>query len=338
MTTEPLPPMTDPLRKYLLTLAVGLFDAAPGAVFLGELWQAAMAAKSQSATISDAEVLAKIAQSLCQTPQYKAIHPDSETPTDFVIKLHEQLGLSLPTSLRLFWSTALTIGSVDKGSLTVMVLERLLFTDSVGGSDALATLQNKVAVAEYCSIERAVQSIEVAKLMKVLDDVTSDPQSVLLGKKAVDTLFFPAALPNPDPGSSGTKGGTTGGTSTGTTTTSTPAVSTATGTTTTPDPRPKSEAENPGPPPDPMDGSGGSTMPGWSSEHMDPPPPPSDQPTMVWDNDQQAWVPSMSALDRRSSLHHDAWPTDGPAPDVALTGTAGAQPEATLDAGFGPFA
>lgn len=168
--------LTTAERTNIIKLVVAMFNAAPGATYLGEL-TVAYEANGRS--------LSNLAKDLSQTTAYKALNPVFQTASEFATALLTPLGLQANTTAIDFVTAKFNAG-VSKGQIAFDVAVALAATTATEFADAKAILNNKTAVAEYYSVTKAISQTNVATLQQSISTVTKDAASVTAANSAID--------------------------------------------------------------------------------------------------------------------------------------------------------
>lgn len=168
--------LTTTERTNLIKLAVGMFNAAPGATYLAEL-TVIYEANGRS--------LSTVANILSETPAYKALNPVFQTAAEFATAFLTPLGLQA-NAVAVDFVTAKFNAGVSKGAIAVQALTALDGTTDAAFADAKAILTNKTTVAEYYSVTKAVAQTNVGSLQQVISTVTKDAASVTAAQSTID--------------------------------------------------------------------------------------------------------------------------------------------------------
>lgn len=169
--------LTSAERTSLIELVVGMFNAAPGATYLGEV------ALIFEATNNN---LTTVARLLAQTPVYKSLNSDFQTASEFATAFLTPLGLQGNTEATSYITQRLAAGA-SKGEIVLQGLAALNATSAPAFADARAILANKTSVAEYYSVTKAVAQSNLGILQASVATVTKDASSVTTAKTAIDS-------------------------------------------------------------------------------------------------------------------------------------------------------
>ncbi|MDO9520920.1 MAG: hypothetical protein Q7L19_11975 [Pseudohongiella sp.] len=180
-------------RKDLITLTVGMFNAAPGTAVLSELTNAFEAGQT----------LKQIATNLARSAEYQSIYPDLMTNTEFATKLVNNMLGNLVSTAGKAEAVTLIVGllnaqpsvtAVQKATAradvtitAINALKAIPTTDAVFGA-ARSALDNKVDVATYHSVEKLSPTTSLTLLQDVLVNVTNTAASVTAAKSSIDGL------------------------------------------------------------------------------------------------------------------------------------------------------
>lgn len=185
-------------RSQIVELTVLMFNAAPGAEYLSQI---------VSVYEANGRSLQTLAGILGGTSVYAALNPNTQTAEAFADAFLTPLGLQNDSLARDFIIAKMNAG-VSKGAIVYEAYAALnTVPDSANNqySAANAILNNKVAVATYYSVDRAIAATDLASLQTALSGVTADPASVTTAKAAIDaTIDFTlmASAASVDEGSS----------------------------------------------------------------------------------------------------------------------------------------
>jgi len=164
-------------QENLVALTTVMFNAAPGADNLGRFMNYA--------------TLEPLATDLASSETFKSQFAGLETLEDKIdLVLTHNLGMQRGSDAyeggMSFFSARLESG-VDAGS-ALLEAGTYLLGDNVDPkyADITQTLENKIEVGTYHSVEQGLSSGELSELQGVVDSVTSDPVSVEEAKAAID--------------------------------------------------------------------------------------------------------------------------------------------------------
>jgi len=171
--------ITETQRNEIMYLVVGMFNGAPGATFLSEFTNAVSAGQS---------IAVDLAAGLAGTSQFKAIYPDFQTATEFATAFADNiLGNTVTAALKTEAIedivTALNAGS-SKAEVMSIAITALAAVDpsNADWGAARTALDNKVDVATWFSVEKAVETESVSELQAILSTVTEDPATATAAK------------------------------------------------------------------------------------------------------------------------------------------------------------
>lgn len=164
--------ITTAQRNEIITLFVGVFNAAPGAEYLTQL----VNARDAGATLSD------LANALVAHPEFNKVHPNFQTSEEFASALVANLLGSEVEPAAAEWSTNWVASQINAGAtkaeVIVAALTAIATTDNPEYADAQAALANKVEVATYYSVNANLSSNDLVTLQDVIANVTSDEETV----------------------------------------------------------------------------------------------------------------------------------------------------------------
>lgn len=178
-------------REDLVTLVVGMFDAAPGAAVLTDLtvaYEAGIAAGGSSA-----DVMNNIAISLASSSFYKEIYPEFLTNSEFAVKLVNNLaGDTLDATTKADASALLLaqLNGMDTSTAGAKAAARAAVTmtaiaaieaaaaDDETFGDLSKQFTNKVEVATYYSVEKQQNITGLEDAQDVIKDVDATDSSV----------------------------------------------------------------------------------------------------------------------------------------------------------------
>lgn len=169
-------------RTELLTLLVGMFDAAPTSDLLEEL------AKGLEAGAT----LESYAHNLATKTEFTDIYPSFLTAQDFAERfvanlLGDNVSEDTTAEAEAFVANAVNAG----GSFGDVIYQSLVALSSVPEDDAtwgaaVAELNNKVEVAEYFALDDSYVGLSIEQMSSVTDGITSDDATVAEKKVAID--------------------------------------------------------------------------------------------------------------------------------------------------------
>jgi S-layer protein len=166
-------------RQSLIALYVGMFQAAPGGNNLSSM----VNMYESGSTLKDIAVTLKGAD-------FQTIFPDFMTAQEFADTLVSNMLGTEVTGTQISWSTNWVLGKLNAGVSTtdiiVQAVNALRATPNPAYTNAQMSLANKVAVAEYYSVNKALSSTNLATLQEVVAGVTSDAATITTAEAAVD--------------------------------------------------------------------------------------------------------------------------------------------------------
>ena len=186
-------------REDLVTLVVGMFDAAPGAAVLTDLtvaYEAGIAAGGSSAS-----VLNNIAISLASSTFYKEIYPEFLTNSEFAVKLVNNLaGDTLDATTKADASALLLaqLNGMDTSTAASKAAARAAVTmtaiaaiESASAEDETfgdlkKQFTNKVEVASYYSVDQQQNITGLEDAQDVIKNVDETDASVDTAKAAIE--------------------------------------------------------------------------------------------------------------------------------------------------------
>lgn len=163
-------------RTDILKLVAGMFNAAPGSVYLNEFTEAYIALGKD---------LGALAAALGQTAPFQGLYPSYLTAEEFADKFLATLGLQENEEAQ-EWVQAQKNAGADNASIVFQALVALDASTSADFAAAKAQLANKAAVAEYYSVTLGKSADSLAALQGTLTGVTSDATTVDAAKAAID--------------------------------------------------------------------------------------------------------------------------------------------------------
>lgn len=173
-------------RTSIIELVVGMFGAAPGASVLSDL----VAAYEAGMTIK------QMAANLANTNEFKGIFQTFLTNGEFATKVVNQLLAEASTTAKSEAVTVLTAelnGGMSRSDAFVAAINFVNGTASTNttyGTSA-AAFDNKVEVATYYSVEKALSGSSLQALQNVVGAVTSSATTVTTAKASVDNVQNP---------------------------------------------------------------------------------------------------------------------------------------------------
>lgn len=168
-------------RTSIIELVVGMFGAAPGASVLSDLVAAYEAGQS----------IKQIAANLAKTNEFKGIYQTFLTNGEYATKVVNQLLAEASSTAKAEAVTVLTaelnsgMSRSDAFVAAINFVNGTASTNTTFGTSA-AAFDNKVAVATYYSVDKALSGSSLAALQNVISGVTSTASTVDTAKSTVD--------------------------------------------------------------------------------------------------------------------------------------------------------
>lgn len=155
-------------RKEMVQVVVGMFDAAPGYIYLNDF-------------IGFAGQPAALIAALAETEPFKVMYPVFLTNAEFVARFVDSIidGANVPAAART-WAVDSLVSSLNAGASRADVMAEALTAllavqpSNTDWAEAKQQFDNKVTVAEYYSVEMRGQATDVAQLQAVIANVTAD--------------------------------------------------------------------------------------------------------------------------------------------------------------------
>ncbi|MDT8428111.1 MAG: Ig-like domain-containing protein, partial [Pseudomonadales bacterium] len=174
--------ITAEARNDIITLVVGMFDAAPGNAVLTDL----------VAAFESGQSLAQLAATLATSTQFTSVYPNFLTAEAFATKLVETLvGDEVPASEKA-WAVDQLVAEVNAGrsfgEVAFIAIQALSAVpeDEPNWGNGAARLNNKVEVATFFTVDRLQSGATLEELQAVIADVTSSQASVDAAEAAID--------------------------------------------------------------------------------------------------------------------------------------------------------
>ncbi|MBU2099275.1 MAG: hypothetical protein KKD00_10975 [Gammaproteobacteria bacterium] len=177
-------------RSDLISIVVGMFNAAPGAAILSDLTVAFEAGQTRL----------QIATNLAKTAEYLSIFPEFMTNAEFATKLVDNMlgdlvnaagkaeAVTLLTAKLNAANTstpaAKAAARADASVYALDLLKAVPTTDGTFGA-AAAALANKVEVATFYSVNEQQNPASVLEAQEVIEDVDNTAASVTTAKAAI---------------------------------------------------------------------------------------------------------------------------------------------------------
>ncbi len=177
-------------RTDLISIVVGMFNAAPGAKVLSDLTVAFEANQTRL----------QIATNLARSAEYLSIFPEFLTNSEFATKLVDNMVGSLVSATAKADAVTLLTAQLNakntstpaakaaaRAEVTLFALDALKAvptTDATLGA-AVTALNNKVEVANFYSVEKQLNPSSLSTAQNVIKDVTNTAASVTTAKDAI---------------------------------------------------------------------------------------------------------------------------------------------------------
>lgn len=174
--------LTPQERTGLIKLAVGMFNAAPGATYFSELAAVYEGAAGRS--------LSTVASILSNSTAFLSANPPSQLPVDFARSFLMPLGLDTNVEAVDFMVARLNTGA-NKGALIVQALNAIDGSSSPVFANAKAILNNKTLVAENYTLTLARTETNLVALKAAIATVTADASSVFAANAANAAIGAP---------------------------------------------------------------------------------------------------------------------------------------------------
>lgn len=168
-------------RTEIISLVVGMFGAAPGASVLSELVASAEAGQT----------ISQIAANLTNTTQFKGIYPTFLTNGEFAAKVVASLLAEATVAAKAEATAVLTTALNGGMTRATAMVEAIAFVGATAHTNAAfgtsaAAFDNKVDVAIYFSVDKALSASTLADLQAVVSGVGSTAASVTSAKAVID--------------------------------------------------------------------------------------------------------------------------------------------------------
>lgn len=175
-------------RTNIIGLVVGMFNAAPGASVLSDL----VAAYEKGSTIK------QIAANLAATAEFKGIFQTFLTNGEYSTKVVNQLLAEASVAAKAEAVTVLTAALNGGMSRSDAFVEAITFVNATASTNATfgtsaAAFDNKVSVATYYSVDKALSGSSLQNLQNVIGTVTSSAATVTAANAAIDVVQNPGS-------------------------------------------------------------------------------------------------------------------------------------------------
>ncbi|MGJ8688761.1 MAG: beta strand repeat-containing protein [Gammaproteobacteria bacterium] len=168
-------------RTEIISLVVGMFGAAPGASVLSDL----------VASVEAGTTISQLAANLSATAEFKGIYPTFMTNGEYAAKVVANLLAEASTEAQAEATAVLTAelnGGMTRSTAMVEAIKFVGATESTNATfgTSAAAFDNKVAVAIYYSVDKALSGASLADLQEVVGGVSSSAATVTTAKASVD--------------------------------------------------------------------------------------------------------------------------------------------------------
>lgn len=174
-------------QTQLLQMTVGLFNAAPGTVYMNQF----------ATMLNNGVGVVDLVKSLANSSAFINLYPVFDTNKDFATKyMNNLLGNTVSTTNKTWatnWMTSQLEAGATRGDAILSVLVALLgiSPDSSDWGGAVKQFNNKIAVAEYYTMTKNGSATDLATLQGTVSNVNSDATSINQAKTQIDTLLTP---------------------------------------------------------------------------------------------------------------------------------------------------
>lgn len=176
--------VTATARSNIIKLAVGMFNAAPGATYLKEFED----------IIAQDLGFTTLTKSLCQTSAFLNIYPESSTDAEFVSGFLSPLLDTYVTEENKQHATdhmlaLLQNNNGDRADAILQILVALneMPSDHSKFGEAAQAFANKAQVAEYFSVDLNSQATDINTLKSVIANVTQEQDSVTAALQSAES-------------------------------------------------------------------------------------------------------------------------------------------------------
>lgn len=158
-------------QSSVLSLIVGMFDAAPGASYLDEFTNALIGGANQAA----------LAKSLSQTDAFKQLYSEGGSADEFATSfINTVVGDSASAENKAWavdWATQKLNAGVSRSDVILQVVDALqkMSKDDANWGNTAQLFENKVLAAEQFSIVQKQSASRVEDLQAVVKDSTAEP-------------------------------------------------------------------------------------------------------------------------------------------------------------------
>ena len=173
-------------RTNIIGLVVGMFNAAPGASVLSSL----------VASFEAGSTIKQLAANLAATAEFKSIFQTFLTNGEYATKVVNQLLPEATATAKADAVTVLTAALNGGMSRSDAFVEAITFVNNTANTDtafgtSAAAFDNKVAVATYYSVDKALSGSSLQNLQNVIGTVTSSAASVTAANAVTDSVGNP---------------------------------------------------------------------------------------------------------------------------------------------------
>lgn len=169
-------------RQDLITLVVGMFDAAPSASILTQFVQ----------DLNNGLTLTEMADNLTNTAEFQSEYKIWSTNEEFAAKFAANLLDGHTSQTEIDFAADFVAGLLNNGAsqgeaiVTAVQALEAVDNDDADFGDASAALENKVEVATYYAVEKLADADTLEELRAVVANVDETADSVDSAKEAID--------------------------------------------------------------------------------------------------------------------------------------------------------
>lgn len=182
-------------QTEIIKLSQAMFNAAPGAVYLGNF---ADYMTANNATMTDLANFLANSSEFIQSSSY----PTSLTNTEFSARFVTNMVGGTVSNTTHSMAVSTIANMLDAGQTRGEVM--LWAADALAGAtgdpewaDAAAQFNNRVAVAQYYSVDRAGSATDLTTLRAMTANVTNTAASMAAGMAMIDTVMAGMGMTNP---------------------------------------------------------------------------------------------------------------------------------------------
>jgi S-layer protein len=165
-------------QTNVVKLVVGMFNAAPGSIYLAAI---------DSVFEANGHNFSALSETLSGTAAFQTMYPPDLPAEQFAAAFLGTLGLQDNLDAIAF-VVAKSNAGVNRGQIILDGLVALLNSTSPAFADAKLMLNNKTEVALYYSVTKSIAQTDVAILQRVISGVTSDPGTIGAAEAAIDGI------------------------------------------------------------------------------------------------------------------------------------------------------